>query len=110
MTESSRRDSERDQTRVSLIRLVFTTTCETTVHEQGIYTSAITRTGSQPSDALSAGLRQCKEYGAAFSEKVHVILHALQTHVDLDCRFLAIRLSFSEFYRAKKESQAQSKS
>jgi len=91
ITESSRRDSERDQTR-------------------GIYTSASTRTGSQPSDALSAGLRQCKEYGAAFSEKVHVILHALQTHVDLDCRFLAIRLTFSEFYRSKKESQSQSKS
>jgi gamma-tubulin complex component 3 len=91
MTESSRRDSERDQTR-------------------GIYTTPNTRTGPQQSDALSTGLRQCKEYGATFSEKVHVILHALQTHVDLDCRFLAIRLSFSEFYRAKKESQAQSKS
>ncbi|KAF8484717.1 gamma-tubulin complex DGRIP91/SPC98 component, partial [Russula ochroleuca] len=89
MTESSRRDSERDQTR-------------------GIYTTPNTRTGPQQSDALSTGLRQCKEYGATFSEKVHVILHALQTHVDLDCRFLAIRLSFSEFYRAKKESQAQS--
>jgi gamma-tubulin complex component 3 len=80
------------------------------VHGQGIYTAADTGIGSQQSDALSNGLRQCKEYGAAFSEKVHVILHALQTHVDLDCRFLSIRLSFSEFYRAKKEPQGQSKS
>ncbi|KAI0304037.1 gamma-tubulin complex DGRIP91/SPC98 component [Russula brevipes] len=91
MTESSRRDSERDQKR-------------------GIYTAVDTRAGPQQSDALSNGLRQCKEYGASFSEKVHVILHSLQTHVDLDCRFLAIRLSFSEFYRAKKEPQVQSKS
>lgn len=102
MTESSRRDSERDQTRVSLLGFFYVTTREIILREKGIYTGASTRTGSQPSDALSAGLRQCKEYGAAFSEKVHVILHALQTHVDLDCRFLAIRLSFSEFYRAKK--------
>ncbi|KAI9513347.1 gamma-tubulin complex DGRIP91/SPC98 component [Russula earlei] len=91
MTESSRRDSERDQAR-------------------GTYTTADMRTGLQQPDALSNGLRQCQEYGASFSEKVHVILHALQTHVDFDCRFLGIRLSFSEFYRAKKEIQVQSKS
>ncbi|KAI0254739.1 gamma-tubulin complex DGRIP91/SPC98 component [Lactifluus subvellereus] len=86
MTESSRRDGERDQTR-------------------GIYTTTEKRTSPQQAEALLNGLRQCKEYGTSFSEKVQVILHALQTHADLDYRFLGIRLSFSDFYRAKKDLQ-----
>ncbi|KAN0132638.1 Spc97 / Spc98 family domain containing protein [Lactarius tabidus] len=90
MSESSRRDSELDQ-------------------ERGIYTASDKRSGLQKSDALLNGLRQCKEYGTSFSEKVQVILHVLQVHVDLDCRFLGIRLSFSDFYRAKKDSQVLSK-
>jgi gamma-tubulin complex component 3 len=78
-------------------------------HWQGIYTTSDKRPSLQKSDALLNGLRQCKEYGASFSEKVQVILHVLQVHVDLDCRFLGIRLSFSDFYRAKKDSQVLSK-
>ncbi|KAH9060881.1 gamma-tubulin complex DGRIP91/SPC98 component [Lactarius vividus] len=90
MSESSRRDSELDQ-------------------ERGIYTATTKHPGLQRSDALLNGLRQCKEYGTSFSEKVQVILHALQAHVDLDCRFLGIRISFSDFYRAKKDSQVPPK-
>ncbi|KAH9011620.1 hypothetical protein EDB84DRAFT_1007920 [Lactarius hengduanensis] len=90
MSESSRRDSELDE-------------------ERGIYTATTKHPGLQRSDALLNGLRQCKEYGTSFSGKVQVILHALQAHVDLDCRFLGIRISFSDFYRAKKDSQVPPK-
>ncbi|KAH9077122.1 gamma-tubulin complex DGRIP91/SPC98 component [Lactarius deliciosus] len=90
MSESSRRDSELDQ-------------------ERGIYTATTKHPGLQRSDALLNGLRQCKDYGTSFSEKVQVILHALQAHVDLDCRFLSVRISFSDFYRAKKDSQVPPK-
>ncbi|KAI0307117.1 gamma-tubulin complex DGRIP91/SPC98 component [Multifurca ochricompacta] len=91
MTESSRRDSERDQIR-------------------GIYTVTDKHAGPQQSEALLSSLRQCTEYGATFSEKVQVILQGLQAHADLDCRFLGVRLSFSDFYRSKKDPQVQSKS
>ncbi|KAI0268209.1 gamma-tubulin complex DGRIP91/SPC98 component [Gloeopeniophorella convolvens] len=90
MSESSRRDSERDRMR-------------------GTFTGTEKRTALQTSETLLSSLQQCKDYGAAFSDKVQVILHGLQTHVDLDCRFLGIRLSFSDFYRSKRESQQQNK-
>jgi gamma-tubulin complex component 3 len=46
-----------------------------------------------------------KEYSATFSEQARDIVHSLQEHKDLDCRFLAIRLSFSEFYKTRKDFQ-----
>lgn len=41
-----------------------------------------------------------------FTDKAQNIVHSLQTHSDLDCRFLAIRLSFSDFYKTKKEKES----
>ncbi|KAF8845758.1 gamma-tubulin complex, component 3 [Paxillus ammoniavirescens] len=46
-----------------------------------------------------------KEYSTSFSDTAQSIVHALQSHPDLDCRFLGIRLSFSDFYRTKKDHQ-----
>ncbi|KAF9247030.1 gamma-tubulin complex, component 3 [Melanogaster broomeanus] len=46
-----------------------------------------------------------KEYSTSFSDTTQAIVHALQSHPDLDCRFLGIRLSFSDFYRTKKDHQ-----
>jgi gamma-tubulin complex component 3 len=60
------------------------------------------------SDALPAILGRIREYSAAFSEKAQTIVQALQSHSDLDCRFLGVRLSFSDFYRSRRE-QAQQK-
>lgn len=57
-------------------------------------------------DALARTMRRLKEYAATFSERVQSIVHALQTHPDLDCRFLGIRLSFSDFYKVKREHRA----
>jgi gamma-tubulin complex component 3 len=56
-------------------------------------------------DALPRIRRRIKEYGSSFSERAQSIVQGLQTHPDLDCRFLGIRLSFSDFYRSKKEQQ-----
>jgi gamma-tubulin complex component 3 len=46
-----------------------------------------------------------KEYGSTFSEKIQTMVLQLQVHPDLDCRFLGIRLSFSDFYKSKKDQQ-----
>ena len=48
-------------------------------------------------------LRMIQEYSAAFSEKILILVHGLQSHQDLDCRFLGTMLSFSEFYKSKKD-------
>ena len=39
----------------------------------------------------------------AFSEKTQTLVHGLQSHQDLDCRFLGTMLSFSDFYKTKKD-------
>ncbi|KAK0468412.1 gamma-tubulin complex, component 3 [Desarmillaria tabescens] len=82
LSESVRRDRERD-------------------NEQGVYTGREVTGGELPIQ-----LNPVKEYGAEFSEKAQALVHQLQTHPDLDCRFLAVRLSFSEYYRTKKDLAA----
>ena len=74
---------------------------------QGVFTG-MARGSQQSSGHLSDILARIKDYSAAFSDKAQTIVHALQAHPDLDCRFLGIRLSFSDFYKTKKE-QAHSK-
>jgi len=48
-------------------------------------------------------LRMIQEYSTAFSEKAQNLVHGLQGHQDLDCRFLGTMLSFSDFYKTKKD-------
>ena len=48
-------------------------------------------------------LRMIQEYSTAFSEKTQTLVHGLQSHHDLDCRFLGTMLSFSDFYKPKKD-------
>ncbi|EIW76095.1 gamma-tubulin complex DGRIP91 SPC98 component [Coniophora puteana RWD-64-598 SS2] len=43
-----------------------------------------------------------EEYAQTFTEQASGIVHSLQTHPDLDCRFLGIRMSFSDYYRRGK--------
>ncbi|KAJ7700140.1 Spc98 family-domain-containing protein [Mycena rosella] len=79
LSESARRDAKLDA-------------------ERGVYSG----TEQAPdADALPRLVQQVKEYGSLFSERGQTIVHQLQTHPDLDCRFLGIRLSFSDFYRKK---------
>ncbi|KAI6003973.1 gamma-tubulin complex, component 3 [Pisolithus albus] len=75
--------------------------------ERGIYTIPTQQRGNVPT--LSQIRNLVKEYSATFSGLALSIVHALQSHPDLDCRFLGIRLSFSDFYRAKKEQLLQHK-
>lgn len=63
-------------------------------------------------DALPDVLERLHTHGSAFSERAQTIVQSLQGHADLDCRFLGVRLSFSDFYKARREqtqAQAQSK-
>lgn len=55
------------------------------------------------SGALPGLLERLMEYSSAFSERSQTIVHHLQVHPDLDCRFLGVRLSFNDFYKSKKE-------
>ncbi|KAJ7180143.1 gamma-tubulin complex, component 3 [Mycena crocata] len=66
--------------------------------ERGVFTG-----NEQPhdADALPRLIHQVKEYGGIFSERAQTIVQQLQAHPDLDCRFLGIRLNFSDFYRKK---------
>ncbi|KZW04348.1 gamma-tubulin complex, component 3 [Exidia glandulosa HHB12029] len=82
LTEAARRDGERDA-------------------ERGIHVQ--TDTLPAPRDDLKRAVKRIKEYASAFSEHAQAIVHGCQTHPDLDCRFLAIRLNFSDFYRSKKD-------
>lgn len=86
LSEAARRDAERDA-------------------ERGVYTASETTPISKT--ALTNAVKRIKEYATAFSEHAQTIVHGLQTHPDLDCRFLAIRLSFSDFYRSKKEKDKE---
>jgi gamma-tubulin complex component 3 len=61
---------------------------------------------SRSVDQLPRILRRVKEYSGLFSERAQAIVHALQLHQDLDCRFLSVRLNFSDFYRSRKELKA----
>lgn len=76
------------------------------VLSQGVFTN-IPASGSNRHDpeAVHDILARVREYGTSFSERVQAIVQALSTHADLDCRFLAIRLSFSDFYKTRKEPQ-----
>ncbi|ETW84038.1 hypothetical protein HETIRDRAFT_415759 [Heterobasidion irregulare TC 32-1] len=91
LTESARRDSEHDAKR-------------------GVYTGSKRHHTGESSDELRRILQQVREYGSSFSEKVQGIVHGLQSHADLDCRFLGIRLSFSDFYKSRKEQPISQRS
>ncbi|KIJ70589.1 hypothetical protein HYDPIDRAFT_105325 [Hydnomerulius pinastri MD-312] len=84
LSESARRDQAKDA-------------------DRGVYTApAPDRNGPQ---SLSQIRELVKEYSTSFSDNAQSIVYALQSHPDLDCRFLGIRLSFSDFYRSKKDHQ-----
>ncbi|ESK96046.1 spindle pole body component alp6 [Moniliophthora roreri MCA 2997] len=75
--------------------------------ERGIYTGP-------PDDqetleeALPRLMQPIKEYGMQFTERVQTLTQHLQIHSDLDCRFLGVRLNFSDFYRSKKDPSTKS--
>ncbi|KAI0774140.1 gamma-tubulin complex DGRIP91/SPC98 component [Fomes fomentarius] len=86
LSESARRDAERDAAR-------------------GVYTRTDHGDRRYTEESLPGILARVKDYGASFSERVQTIIQGLASHSDLDCRFLGIRLSFSDFYKTRKEQQ-----
>ncbi|KAL1660284.1 gamma-tubulin complex DGRIP91/SPC98 component [Schizophyllum commune] len=85
LTESARRDRELDASR-------------------GVFSG--TKLPNHASDALPGIIARVREFGTSFSDRAQNIVMQLQVHPDLDCRFLGVRLSFSDYYRARKEQQA----
>ena len=76
------------------------------IHNQGVYTRIEQGADRRyTEESLPGILRRVKDYGASFSERVQAIVLGLASHPDLDCRFLGIRLSFSDFYKMRKEQQ-----
>jgi gamma-tubulin complex component 3 len=72
---------------------------------QGVYTGNAKPSANPSSDVLSGLLNRVHEYGSHFSEKVQSMVQQLQIHPDLDCRFLGVRLSFSDYYKSKKDAK-----
>jgi gamma-tubulin complex component 3 len=108
LSESARRDQSRDTDRVRHCTLIRLRDIGPLTFRQGVFTGLDQETDNQQlRDALPRIRRKIKEYGSSFSERAQVIVHGLQSHTDLDCRFLGIRLSFSDFYKSKKEQQVQ---
>ncbi|KAJ2936923.1 hypothetical protein H1R20_g166, partial [Candolleomyces eurysporus] len=66
--------------------------------DRGVYTGKELPASTQDAGELISRLQ---EYGTSFKEKVQTLVQHLQVHPDLDCRFLAIRLSFSDYYKKK---------
>lgn len=56
-------------------------------------------------ESLPRILRRAEQYSRTFSDLAMSIVVALNTHSDYECRFLGVRLSFSDFYRLKRERQ-----
>ena len=71
---------------------------------QGVFSG--TKLPNHASDALPGIIARVREFGTSFSDRAQNIVMQLQVHPDLDCRFLGVRLSFSDYYRARKEQQA----
>ncbi|THH07676.1 hypothetical protein EW145_g3217 [Phellinidium pouzarii] len=91
LAECARQDSLKDQRR-------------------GLYTDPrLTQDQTSTKETLSRILQRTREYGATFSERVQALVLALAVHPDLDCKYLGIRLSFSDFYKTKRDKDAAAK-
>ncbi|KAL4265001.1 Spindle pole body component [Pleurotus pulmonarius] len=73
--------------------------------ERGVITGL--EDDSDKSQDLLKVYQKVKEYSSSFSDRVHSIVQSLQSHSDLDVRFMGTRLNFSDFYRSKREHPTQ---
>ncbi|KAG6831584.1 hypothetical protein H0H92_009057 [Tricholoma furcatifolium] len=71
--------------------------------QRGVYTGGSHPNENDAPDPLPGLLQRLSEYGSSFTERAQSIVHHLQVHSDYDCRFLGVRLSFSDFYKSRKE-------
>jgi gamma-tubulin complex component 3 len=55
-------------------------------------------------------LHQIDRAGSDFYTLALTIVTGLHTHPDQDCRFLAVRLSFNDFYKPARAAASSSKS
>lgn len=86
LTESARRDRELDA-------------------DRGVFSGTKVPFQNNTSEALPGIIARVREFGSSFSDRAQNIVLQLQVHPDLDCRFLGVRLSFSDYYRSRKEQQ-----
>lgn len=96
-------------TRIGCVSYTYLTArCSLKCRSQGVVTIVGQGVRRHDPAAVHDILNRVREYGTSFSERVQSIVQGLQIHPDLDCRFLGIRLSFSDFYKTKKEQQQKS--
>ena len=77
-------------------------------HIQGLYTDPkLLKDFASAREALPRILLRTRDYGQTFSEKVQTLVLALTAHPDLDCKYLGVRLSFSEFYKTRKDKEKE---
>ncbi|KAF8325167.1 gamma-tubulin complex, DGRIP91/SPC98 component [Cantharellus anzutake] len=105
LAESTRRDSEKDTQRGVITTLLRPSNSEIITQPSSPLPQP--NLPSAPSPPLDLTLVRLREYGTAFSERVTTIVFALGNHPDQDCRYLAVKLSFSDFYRVKAKEKAE---
>ncbi|KAH8105028.1 gamma-tubulin complex, DGRIP91/SPC98 component [Phellopilus nigrolimitatus] len=77
---------------------------------RGLYTDPRSeREQAVAREALPRILQRTREYGSTFSEKVQALVLVLAAHPDLDCKYLGIRLSFSDFYKTRRDKEGTPK-
>ncbi|THV08504.1 gamma-tubulin complex DGRIP91/SPC98 component [Dendrothele bispora CBS 962.96] len=67
--------------------------------ERGLYTGPDEDPNGSLEESLPRLMHPVQEYGSQFAEKAQSLVQHLQVHSDLDCRFLGVRLNFSDYYR-----------
>ncbi|EJD00999.1 gamma-tubulin complex, DGRIP91/SPC98 component [Fomitiporia mediterranea MF3/22] len=78
---------------------------------RGLYVDPrTTKTFAEARKALPEILQRLEAYRTSFSEKVQSLVVSLAAHPDLDCKYLGTRLSFSDFYKIRRDKDGLSKS
>ena len=75
------------------------------VSTQGVMTALGNQRQDDP-EFLNAMLDQVHKAGVDFSVHALAIVTGLYTHPDQDCRFLAVRLSFNDYYKIQRREVA----
>ena len=99
LNETVRRDAHKDSGRVGFHPPFRKRSINDTV--QGVVTTLGNQRQDDP-EVVNAILDQVHKAGVDFAAHTLAIVTGLYTHPDQDCRFLAIRLSFNDYYKIQR--------
>lgn len=103
LNESARRDAQKDSGRVGFHPSFRKRSIN--YNEIHCVQGVVTTLGNQRQDdpeLVNAILDQVHKAGVDFAAHALAIVTGLYTHPDQDCRFLAIRLSFNDYYKIQR--------